>query len=140
MTNKVAPSAFRLGKTFLWRTNTIGATGLASSSRVQLSAATILNGVPRVLKHLLKRKRLFTVRTVIRHNLKTNCVGITCLYMPRVKTRPQPDSFGRFARYVLYKRLHWGSRMMLETGKHYIDERRLKIYRFITPRERMINK
>lgn len=66
-----------------------------------MAASSTFNGLPLVLKHKLKRKRLMVVKTQISH--QKNILNCRVLYMPRIKVRPKADSRGTFSRHVLYK-------------------------------------
>lgn len=137
MTHLVSPSTFRLGKSALWKANSIAKfTPVTTHSNLILGASSF-NGIPLILKHKLRRKRCLLVKAIISHyNWSLNC---RVLYMPRIKVRPKSDSRGIFSRHVLYKPYDWlGTAQNL--AKFYIDQRRLKIFKFPQKKNKRINK
>jgi hypothetical protein len=60
--------------------------------------------------------------------------------MPRIKTKPKPDSFGNFSQFVLYKNFNWQKNSIKEKAQDYIDQRRLKIFKFEAEDEPQINR
>jgi len=130
MTHLISPTSFRLAKTFLWKQNVVDLTNL-SINRV---------GVQNLLKYSFRRKRLFVIKSTLKIVTKLAYSSLFVLFMPRIKTRPRPDSRGNFSKFVLYKQLNWKRKRLVRSSKKYIDERRLKIHKFAKVKKPQINK
>jgi len=133
MTHLVSPTAFRAGKTALWNANVI----VPGSAPGILISATQFAGISQLIKHKLRRKRLLTVKSSL-FSLKAT-LQCRVLFMPRVKTRPVADGKGLFSRHVLYKR-HCFKPNFYKQSRLYVDQRRLKIFKFPKPKFKQINK
>lgn len=132
MTHLVSPSSFRVGKTYPWKSNSINKSALSTNN------ATTKNGITNLLKFKLRRKRLFVVKSIfILANQQTK---INVLFMPRIKLRPKSDNLGSFSKFTLYRSHNWSFYKFNNGVKSYIDERRLKMYRFPRKRHVQINK
>jgi len=122
MTHLVSPTSFRAGKTQTWKWNSILKNNL-STNGVSTKA-----GIGGILKYKLRRKRLYIVKsTIIPRN---NYIKICSLFMPRMKVKPKSDGLGSFSKFVLYKSYNWKLARFSKIVKNYIDERRLKTYKF----------
>lgn len=137
MTHLISPTAFRLGKSLLWKTNFIAKLTNTLSSKNIVVAGSTFNGLPLILKHKLRRKRLLVVKTQTFQ--QKNILNCRVLYMPRIKTRPKSDSRGSFSRHVLYKNYAWLG-ITAVAAKQYVDQRRLKAFKFSKKKQKQINK
>lgn len=127
MTHQVSPTTFRVGKIFLWKNN------------INLPNYDLSN-INSLLKHILRRRRLFIIKSTLKITLKINKIKIHVLFMPRIKTKPRPDSRGNFSKIILYKKLNWTNNSLISTSKNYIDQRRLKIYKMPQQKRFQINR
>jgi hypothetical protein len=137
MTHLISPTTFRLGKSSLWKNNFIAKLTNTPRTKAVVAAGSTFNGLPLTLKHKLRRKRLLVVKTqTFQQNNILNC---RVLYMPRIKTRPKSDSRGSFSRHVLYKNYAWLG-IAAVAAKQYVDQRRLKVFKFPKKKKKRINK
>jgi len=103
MAHLVAAASHRLGKSFLWPYNVL----IPTQQNIELNNNLTLNyGLRKLMKHILRRKRLFLVKFSLRYSLNKSKFYCNVLFMPRIKTKPKPDSRGTFAKFVLYKHLN----------------------------------
>jgi hypothetical protein len=57
-------------------------------------------GISAVLKFQLRRRRLFLAKvTLLKKNFQY--LQANALFLPRIKKKPKPESFGRFARFAV---------------------------------------
>ncbi len=141
MTHQVAPTPLRLNKSLLWKSNTLFTVESRPSNNNLLISSSNYNGIPLLLKHKMHKLRYLVVKTSLVHSIRTQTVTCRALVMPRVKTRPITDSRGIFTRHVLYKPYKWvGSSNVKTPAKGYVDERRLKIFKFPLKKNKHINK
>lgn len=137
MTHLVSPTAFRQGKTFLWKTNSPLIS--QSSSLIKQNDLTLSNGIQHSLKYVFRRKRLFIVKGNLFYRPKLSRICFNVLYMPRVKTKPRSDSRGTFTKLVLYRNLNW-TEENFNSARGYIKERRLKIHKLPDRKIILLNK
>ncbi len=132
MTHLVSPTSFRLGKTQVWKSNTI------TKSKISTNEASTKLGINNLLKYKLRRKRLYIVKSSI--CVQSKRIKVKSLFMPRIKVKPKSDGLGSFSKYVLYKNYSRKSSIFLNSAKIYIDERRLKVYKFPYKKNSQINR
>jgi len=105
-----------------------------------LSSGSSHNGLELLLKHRLRRKRLFVVKVSRRFFTTLGVLKVNVLFMPRIKTKPKADSRGSFYRFVLFRGFNWDNPFFINASKNYVDERRLKMHKFRSPKDKKINK
>jgi hypothetical protein len=132
MTHLVSPTSFRLGKTHTWKANGI------SKNSINTNVVSTKIGINSLLKYKLRRRRLYVVKSSIR--IYSKYINIKSLFMPRIKVKPKSDGLGCFSKYMLYKRHNQTSPIFLNSTKMYIDERRLKVFKFPHKKNSQINR
>jgi len=138
MSHLVSPTAHRVGKTAPWKSNSIEYS--AGAYAVKPNAATSKSNINLLLKRLLRRKRLFVVRSTAQYSVRSRQMRVHLLFAPRIKTRPRPDARGKFTRFVFFKEINWGSTRLVKSGRLYVKERRAKVYKMPRQKQRRLNK
>ena len=98
MSHLVAPSSFRVGKTQPWANNSIAAT----KHKILGGDATATAGLSKVAAALLRRKRLYVVKSTAVAKFASRS-HYQLLFAPRIKIRPREHSIGTFLRKSLLK-------------------------------------
>jgi len=100
MAHLIPATHFRNGKSFLGRSNLLVS---KQFPKILSGHSSFIRGVEKTLKYVLKRKRLFLVKGNIKYSQLRAKIFLNILYMPKMKRRPRPDSFGRLFNQAVYK-------------------------------------
>lgn len=98
MSHLVKPVSFRAGKTQPWANNTF----LRNNKSLVNSDLLLANGITKLNRALLRRKRLYLVKGTVIGSCFSR-VGYNLIYAPKIKTKPREHSTGAFLRRSIYK-------------------------------------
>lgn len=129
MSHLVSPVSHRLGKVVPWHENNI----------LDENQVLATRGITNLLKAMLRKRRLFVLRTVVSKN-NTDKLIFKVLYLPRIKKRPKPSMFnvGYFKNLLggyhqSLDRLNYNT---LEKMDDYIDDHQDEDYEYTSLRRR----
>jgi len=100
MSHLIPATHFRNGKSFLWRSNTLVS---KQFPKILSGHASFVRGLEKTLKYMFKRRRLFIIKGSIKYSQLRSKFFLNILYVPKIKRRPRPDSFGRLFNQAMYK-------------------------------------
>jgi hypothetical protein len=98
MSHQVKPISFRAGKSQPWAYNVL----VESKNKSTGGDLLLSNGLIRLSKTLLRRKRLYAIRGNLINN-RAGKINYRLVYAPKIKTKPREHSTGAFIRRSIYK-------------------------------------